>query len=181
MTLMPSSVFIKASFSTHSFFFIFMSDFFLRTMSETDLPDVLEIERKAYEFPWSQKGFENALDQGLNFVFENSQQQIVGYGCFMTVLDEATLMNLCVSPEFQGQGVAKNALAQLLDRLQDNYSFVYLEVRESNRPARNLYNLFGFVEDGIRKNYYPARIEKDGVKSDGREDAVLMSKALSKS
>lgn len=158
-----------------------MSDFFLRAMSETDLPDVLAIERKAYEFPWSQKGFENALDQGLNFVFENSQQQIMGYACFLTVLDEATLMNLCVSPEFQGQGIAKNALDQLLYKLQDNYSFVYLEVRESNRPARNLYTKFGFSEDGLRKNYYPIWVEQDGQKIQERENAVLMSKALSKS
>ncbi|WP_321276743.1 ribosomal protein S18-alanine N-acetyltransferase [Thiomicrorhabdus indica] len=158
-----------------------MSDFFVRAMSETDLPDVLAIERKAYAFPWSQKGFENALDQGLNFVFENPQKQIIGYGCFLTVLDEATLMNLCISPDYQGQGIAKSALKQLLEKLQDNFQFIYLEVRESNRPARNLYTKFGFSEDGIRKNYYPAWIKKDGVQTEGREDAVLMSKALSKS
>ena len=158
-----------------------MSDFCIRAMSEIDLPEVLAIERLAYEFPWTQKGFESSLDQGLNYVFENTEHQILGYACFLTVLDEATLMNLCVAPSEQGKGIAKRALQQLLARLQEsNYQMVFLEVRESNRPARNLYAQFDFSEDGIRKNYYPAWIEQDGKKVKGYEHAVLMSKTISK-
>lgn len=156
-------------------------DFYLRTMQESDLPSVLQIETRAYEFPWSQKGFENALDQGLNFVMchPQNEQEIWGYVCFLTVLDEATLMNLCVAPEYQGQGLAKQVLELTIQKLQSSgFNVIYLEVRESNRPARNLYASFGFAEDGIRKNYYPAWQMVDGKKAKVQEDAVLMSKQI---
>lgn len=148
-------------------------------MTEQDLPEVLVNETKAYEFPWSEKGFENALDQGLNYVIENGNSEIVGHACLLSVLDEVTLMNLCVIPIFQRQGVARWALQNLLQKLyESDYKQIFLEVRESNRPARKLYQALGFQEDGVRKNYYPSWVEKDGQKILGKEHAVLMSKRL---
>ena len=36
---------------------------------------------------------------------------------------------------------------------------IFLEVRESNSPARNLYSAKGFKEIGIRKKYYRDPVE----------------------
>lgn len=152
-------------------------DYYLQQMTEQQLPQVFANEQVAYEFPWSLKGFENALDHGLNYVILNKDDVVIGHVCLLPVLDEITLMNLCVAPEFQRQGVAAWALRNLLGRLADaGYRHMFLEVRESNHPARSLYQALGFQEDGVRKNYYPSWTEIEGQKVLGKEHAVLMSK-----
>ncbi|BBP46495.1 ribosomal-protein-alanine acetyltransferase [Thiosulfatimonas sediminis] len=145
---------------------------YLRVMHQQDLPEVLAIERQAYAFPWSQKGFENSLDQGLNFLFCAASGDVLGYACVLTVLDEAHLLNFCIRGECQGKGQAKSAFMQLQQHLQAaQYQVMFLEVRESNHRARCLYQQLGFSEDGVRKGYYAAE--------DGKEDAILMSLSLS--
>ena len=151
---------------------------YLRLMDESDLAQVYEIELKSYDYPWTLNGFEKSLDQGLNYVFCNAEGSILGYCCILPVLDEATVLNLCVSPKYQRQGVAKKALLQLLTTLREsNYSTVFLEVRESNQAAQCLYKQLGFREDGIRKGYYRAQAWDEVLMElvDEKEDAILMS------
>ena len=47
---------------------------------------------------------------------------------------------------------------------------VFLEVRQSNNPARALYEDEGFNELGNRRDYYP--------NGDGREDALIFARTL---
>ena len=49
-----------------------------------------------------------------------------------------------------------------------NLTFLTLEVRQSNAPARALYEKLGYVQAGLRRNYY----------ENPREDAVIMTKTL---
>ncbi|QCU90597.1 ribosomal protein S18-alanine N-acetyltransferase [Thiomicrorhabdus sediminis] len=150
---------------------------YMRTMEDRDLRHVAAIEQQAYDYPWTEAGFERCLEQGINFVFCDLDEQIIGYCCILTVLDEAHLLNLCVSPRVQGKGIGRQALVKILERLQSRYSVVLLEVRESNHKARKLYQSLGFVEDGMRKNYYRCKLwdESEQQISEDREDAVLMS------
>ncbi len=139
---------------------------------------VLALENRSYDFPWSKKGFEKSLEQGLNYVFYSPQGKKMGYCCILTVLDEAHILNVCVATECRGKGIAKAALKKVLAKLQASiYRVVLLEVRHSNQPAITLYQSLGFHQDGIRKNYY--RVNGwDEVRQElveGREDAVLMS------
>lgn len=145
----------------------------LRVMDRVDLPWVVATERQAYAFPWSQKGFENALNQGVNFVFCQIDESLFGYACLLPIVDELELLNFCVSPEYQGQGAGSWALRRLLDRFAEtHYQKIHLEVRTSNTPAILLYQKFGFQKVGVRPNYY--RSEQ------GKEDAVLMTLDLRK-
>ncbi|MEA1990030.1 MAG: ribosomal protein S18-alanine N-acetyltransferase [Pseudomonadota bacterium] len=151
---------------------------YLRLMDESDLEQVYEIELKSYDYPWTLNGFEKSLDQGLNYVFCSSEEVILGYCCILPVLDEATVLNLCVSPKYQRQGIAKTALLQLLTTLREsNYGTFFLEVRESNLAAQNLYKQLGFSEDGVRKGYYRAQVWDEALMElvNEREDAILMS------
>lgn len=151
---------------------------YLRAMHEGDLNWVLDVEQKAYDFPWTRKGFENSLDQGLNYVFCDAEGNGLGYVCVLTVLDEAHILNLCVAPKYQKQGVARMALNSLRSKLQESgFKLLLLEVRVSNRAAISLYESFGFNRDGVRVNYYRCQ-EWDEVRGDlieTKEDAVLMS------
>lgn len=154
---------------------------YLRHMDESDLDTVHHIEKSAYDFPWSRQGFEKSLDQGLNYVFCSTGDSVLGYCCILPVLDEAHILNVCVSPKHQRKGVARQALQQVLSKLNDaSYKVALLEVRESNLAARKLYAEFGFSEDGVRKGYYRAQewSEAEHKMIDVKEDAVLMSFSL---
>lgn len=149
-----------------------------RPMTELDLDWVLNIEQQAYDFPWTRRGFDQALDDGLAYVFCDTQQNKLGYACFLTVLDEVHLLNFCVAPKSQRQGVGRCALQGLQSHFRDaNYQIMLLEVRVSN-AAIDLYKSIGFVENGIRPNYYSAWDYRDGDLVEVREDALLMSCAL---
>jgi ribosomal-protein-alanine N-acetyltransferase len=70
--------------------------------------------------------------------------------------DEWELLNLAVAPEFRRQGIGRNLLASLLRAAP---GAVFLEVRESNRAARNIYKSMGFKEVGLRPGYYENPLE----------------------
>ena len=159
-----------------------MSEFsYLQVLQDADLPWVMSVEQRAYDFPWTLKGFENSLDQGLNYLFQSKDNQSLGYCCVLPVLDEATLLNVCVAPEHQGKGVARQALQQIFAKLKANgFQMVFLEVRASNVSAIKLYKSIGFSEDGVRKGYYRAQVwdEVSMELVEEREDAILMSFSL---
>ncbi|WP_218644596.1 ribosomal protein S18-alanine N-acetyltransferase [Thiomicrorhabdus cannonii] len=151
---------------------------YLRNMQESDLDWVLQIEQQAYDFPWSLQGFENSLDQGLNYIFCNADGEGLGYACVLTVLDEAHLLNLCVAPKFQGRGLGKQALQTLQSKLKESdFNIMFLEVRGSNEAALKLYERCGFNRDGVRANYYRCHEwdEEKGALVETKEDAILMS------
>ncbi|WP_024850735.1 ribosomal protein S18-alanine N-acetyltransferase [Hydrogenovibrio kuenenii] len=145
---------------------------YFRPMDEYDLKWVLSTEKASYDFPWSQQGFTKVMDDGLAYILCDMDDQALGYACFLAVLDEIHLLNLCISPNFRRQGIALQALDKFKDYFVDSdYEKMLLEVRQSN-PAKTMYQKLGFVEDGIRKGYYPVK------NSPQKEDAVLMSWAL---
>ncbi|MBD3754923.1 MAG: ribosomal protein S18-alanine N-acetyltransferase [Gammaproteobacteria bacterium] len=151
---------------------------YLRNMQESDLDWVLQIEQQAYDFPWSRQGFENSLDQGLNYIFCNADGEDIGYACVLTVLDEAHLLNLCIAPKFQGRGLGKQALQKLQGKLKESdFNIMFLEVRVSNDAALKVYERCGFNRDGVRPNYYSCHEwdEAKGALIETKEDAILMS------
>ncbi len=69
---------------------------------------------------------------------------------------ESELLNLAVDPAFRRRGIARRLVRQLTSR---HPGIVWLEVRESNATARNLYKSLGFREAGRRPDYYPGACE----------------------
>ena len=97
----------------------------------------------------------------------NGAGEMVGYGGISLVADEAEIITVAVAPAFRRQGIARCLMESMLRLAEDARASVYLEVRESNIPARKLYAALGFSEIGVRKNYYTSP----------RENAVLMMRA----
>lgn len=64
---------------------------------------------------------------------------------------ESEILNLAVRPEFRRHGVARELVRALVS---DTSGDLFLEVRESNHAARNLYNSMGFQEVSRRPSYY---------------------------
>jgi ribosomal-protein-alanine N-acetyltransferase len=140
-----------------------------RDMRLDDIAQVVAIETRAYEFPWSEGNFVDSLNAGyLGLVIEEVPGMVAGYAILMPAVDDMHILNLCVMPALQGRGAGRRLLAEIRRvTLERSIHAVLLEVRPSNTHAIRLYERFGFAQIGRRKNYYPAR-------NRGREDAIVM-------
>jgi [ribosomal protein S18]-alanine N-acetyltransferase len=137
-------------------------------MTEARLDEVVAIERRAYDHPWTRGNFSDSLRSGYQAQLLCAGSTIIGYFVAMLGVDEVHLLNITVDPPYQGQGWGR----VLLDALglwagAQHAHWVWLEVRTSNTRAQQVYEHYGFRRVGERKNYYPAR--------GGREDAIVMS------
>lgn len=93
-----------------------------------------------------------------------------GIACLWSVVDEAHVNLLAVTPECQGQGWGQVLLGALLIAAYDRQlEWATLEVRTTNTPAIRLYQKFGFEQIGIRKGYY---------RKSGADAAILWLKNL---
>lgn len=147
-----------------------VSELVLRKLGVSDAPIVSVLENECFSCPWSEESFRECLDNDRFYfvgLFEN--EELVGYGSIVTVLDEGDVANIAVRSDRRGKGLGRMLLSALTDEAKiRGVVYLHLEVREGNAPARHLYEKFGFVTDGIRKNYY----------TKPQENAVLMTKKL---
>ncbi len=143
----------------------------LRPMTEIDLDAVIAIELEAYPHPWTRGIFRDCLRVGYCcWVYEHAGE-VAAYAVMSGGACEAHLLNLCVSPGLQGQGMGRMMLAHLLELARGHEAEkVFLEVRPSNYAALGLYESMGFTEVGRRKAYYPA--------DRGKEDAIIMVRII---
>lgn len=142
----------------------------IRPMTIDDCEQVAAIEAASFSMPWSLRAFtETVQKENFRYYVAEETGEILGYCGFLYVLDEAEIPNVCVKESARKQGVGRKMLTVLTEEAKRlGMTVLYLEVRESNQAARRLYESLGFVENGIRKNFYEQPVEH----------AVLMSKAL---
>lgn len=143
----------------------------VRTMSYTDLKAVIDVEKRAYPHPWTLGIFRDCLRIGYNAWVLTLNRHVIGYGIVMLSPGEAHILNICISPDYQGRGLGRYLLRFLVTKSRrTDIDMVLLEVRRSNTTAQKLYISEGFHELGIRKDYYPT--------TDGREDAIILAKYI---
>lgn len=137
-------------------------------MAADRLAEVLVVEHRAYEFPWTESIFRDCLKAGYSaWLLQDGDGIVVGYGMMSFAVDEAHVLNLCVDPLQQGRGWGRRMLDHLMKLARAaSCVIVLLEVRKSNKAALRLYEGVGFQRLGVRKGYYPARV--------GREDALVL-------
>ena len=124
--------------------------------------------------PWSEKMFSDALENPSCHIYILSDMQmtkIVAYAVMYICFDEADLANIATIPSERKKGIG----AALMDKVMENsvntgVERIFLEVRESNYPARNLYSAKGFKEIGIRKKYYRDPVEDAHIMAWSRKD-----------
>ena len=136
------------------------------------LGDLLEVERLAYPHPWTRGNFLDALTSGDQTQLLMAGDELLGYFVAMKGVDEVHLLNLTVAPAYQRQGWARVMLDALaIWSRGQGAQWLWLEVRQSNERAVEIYLSHGFRRVGVRKNYYPAVRQQ-------REDAVVMNLRL---
>lgn len=145
----------------------------LLPMTEDMLDTILPIEQAAFPHPWTRSNFADALRSGYAARVLVRGDEVLGYFIAMQVLDEVHLLNITVAPAHQRQGFARELLQCLAhwSRHEAQALTLWLEVRESNLRARQVYERHGFTQVGARKKYYP-------VDHGERETAILMNMSL---
>lgn len=142
-----------------------------RFMQESDLEAVMEIERAVYTCPWTVGIFRDCMRVGYYCQVLERNGVLEGYGALSHGAGEAHILNLCVHPKSQRQGLGGAILKHLIDAAKRlSAEVILLEVRPSNQNAIRLYHSMGFNEAGSRKDYYPA--------DKGREDALILALSL---
>lgn len=134
-----------------------------------DYQQAFTLHCQCQAFPCSEQTFLSCLGNKY-FAYQSIiNQQIVGFYVGHQVLDELTLIDIGVSAKMRGKGLGRELMQHFEQQCQQRGAQqIWLEVRESNTVAINLYQSFDFAEIEHRKNYYPT--------DKGWEDAIVMSK-----
>lgn len=141
-------------------------------MKEHQLDAVTALEQQAHPHPWQRRQFSDCLASAYEAQLLMAGDTLLGYFVAMKGVEEVHLLNITVAPEHQRQGwahVMLDALA-LWSRGQ-GAQWLWLEARDSNSRALQVYKAHGFRYVGVRRQYYPAAHGR-------REDAVVMSLKL---
>lgn len=130
---------------------------------------VAEVDKLSFALPWSRDSFEAEVSRNdfARYVVAVFDGKVIGYGGVWIIAGEGQITNIAVHPDYRGMGAACKMLETLIDIcISESVNDMTLEVRVSNTPAINLYKKYGFVEEGLRKQFY----------EDNKEDALIMWK-----
>jgi ribosomal-protein-alanine N-acetyltransferase len=174
-------------------------NFIFRQIQEADLSLVSEIEAYSFTEPWSKASIASTLCSDNMFFYcmliktdilskqlsEQSEELhkcnvanlelmhtvLAGYVGLNTVCGETEITNVAIRKELRGLGLGNKLISLLIEEEKKKETRkLFLEVRESNLPAIRTYKSNGFVETGLRKNFYKKPTES----------AILMELAISK-
>ena len=141
-------------------------------LAEARLDEIVAIEARAYEHPWTRGNFADSLRSGYEAQVLVAGGTVLGYFVAMKGVDEVHLLNITVAPEHQSQGWGRLILdAIALWARGQGAQWLWLEVRVGNARAQRIYEQHGYRRVGERKGYYPAA-------GGAREDAIVMSLKL---
>jgi len=138
----------------------------IRWMIRRDMPEVLEIERASFEFPWLEEDFIRCLRQRncIGMVAEHDDR-VVGFMIYELHKTRIHVLNFAVAPEFRHQGVGSQMVGKLIAKLSSQRrTRIVLEVRETNLAAQLFFRENGFRAVSVLRAYY----------DDTPEDAYLM-------
>jgi ribosomal-protein-alanine N-acetyltransferase len=147
----------------------------LSALAESDIEQILLIEKISFKQPWSSKLFHEELSckDAFDFVvysnISDMSETVLAYLCSRIAGSEMSILRIAVDPQFRNLRIA----SWLLDRCFEmaagkGVDSVFLEVRESNNAAIAVYGKLGFMPVGKRPGYY----------SETGEDALVFMKKL---
>lgn len=141
----------------------------IKSLTAENLSAVLELDIACFGGLWTLEGYQRELDSPnsdlIGLFSPVSPLQLLGMGCFWSILEEAHITILAVDPQYHHQGLGQALLYSLLHTACDRgLERATLEVRASNSVAISLYQKFGFKTAGRRRHYY----------KDNNEDALIL-------
>ncbi len=140
----------------------------VRPAREADLASLAAIEKACFPDPWGEIALRGQLaaQTGLSLAAE-LDGQVIGSLFLSFIPPEGEVYRVAVLPAARRMGVGDALItAGLAAAREAGVRHMFLDVREGNIPAQNLYKKHGFTVIGHRARYYRAPTE----------DAVLMKR-----
>lgn len=134
----------------------------IKKITFEDIELIIEIEREAFSEPWSLASYQELYkDYNSQIYVVYEEDMVVAYAVYLDMVDVFELVRIAVKKDFRGKKIGNSLLKKSIDELDKN---IFLEVRENNQIAINMYKNNGFESINRRKNYY----------KDTNEDAIIM-------
>ena len=143
----------------------------MEEMTLADLPEVLQIEEESFASHWGEKDFHFEMTENpyAKLYVLRKDGKIVAYCDIWIIFERMEVASIAVAKEYRKQGLGYQIM-QFIDQkgFENGCEFAFLEVRESNLPARELYKKCGYIDLKVKRDYY----------QDNHEDAYEMMKGL---
>jgi [ribosomal protein S18]-alanine N-acetyltransferase len=140
----------------------------IRKMMLDDIPAVVQLDQVSFSLPWPERSFRfEVIDNPASRCWvAEIDRRVAGMVVAWLFVNEVHIATIATHPDFRRLGIGSRLLSHtLLQALEEGARSSFLEVRESNLAAREMYRKFGYEEAGRRRRYY----------RDNDEDAILMS------
>jgi ribosomal-protein-alanine N-acetyltransferase len=146
--------------------------------SVSDALQLYNLDRSCLLSPWTFEGFRDELGHEYSHCWGRRDPQHGIIDAFILshiILDEAHLLKIGVAVNSRKRGIGGRLLEYAIERYRElGVKYVHLEMRRSNQIAKKFYQSFGFIENGIRPNYYGREEGYEQVS----EDAILYLKRI---
>jgi ribosomal-protein-alanine N-acetyltransferase len=138
-----------------------------RKMTLDDLEQVIAIDQVSFSLPWPVRSFAFECENPVSRCWvAELDGRVVSMLVAWLIVDDVHIATIATHPDFRKQGIGKKILSHVLRSAKEEGAVTsFLEVREGNLAAQEMYRKFGYVESGRRENYY----------NDNGEDAILMT------
>lgn len=138
----------------------------IRDMRLEDCEELSKIDRETFSLPLTRRGFEREYSNpNATTLVALYGDELIGYANLWSVCGEVTLNNIAVREKYRSNGAGTALLNEAIRRFS-GCDLLTLEVRRSNLKAIKIYERFGFVKVGERRDFYDRPCE----------DAILMTK-----
>ncbi len=143
----------------------------IELIPSTQASEVAVLAAQCHQFPMSLTSIEGCFGRFYSVSGLYEGHSLVGFYILHTLFEDATIIDICISPDKQGLGCGKMLLnAACTEAKGLGAERLLLEVRQSNDSAIGLYTQRGFIKTATREGYYPC--------DNGRENAVIMELQL---
>lgn len=161
---------------------------YVRWLIRRDMPEVLDIERQSFEFPWTEQDFLNYLRQRnvIGMVAE-CNHRIIGFMVYELHKRILNIINFAVDPEFRREGVGSMMVEKLIDKLsQQRRQQLTLTIRLGNSEGQTFFRKCGFVPEevllhhfeqnqpAVKMRYSLPTENTGGVQEKRQEDVLLL-------
>ena len=146
----------------------------IRRAIPDDAPKIAALEAEIFPDPWSIQDILSTITSNgaMCFVAKSDSGELLSYVIGRIIAPEGEIYRVATAKEARQRGIAYRLIDYAIKTEKGRgLESIFLEVRERNVPARNLYKSHGFIEAGVRKDYY----------KDPPDNAIIMMKTDSMS